>query len=260
MNKNLLGNQHVSAKLLECAKLPTAAKMAIFEDRQIQILNFLASEHYSGLKNITLLLGTYKQTAIRIMKRLCYEQYISKYNIDTTFRKNTVIYQITNTGMMLAANKIASTLCRLQLQKLSFADSAFILRLFQLQELRLSLQNLGYRQFQKPWQLQQLNHPILNDNYKMPEYICLDGNGNKIAIEYEIIIQSSDTYQKIIACYIAAIQASVIEKVVFFTRKEFVVKLKDLFTTIATTDISKDLISTKFDFLEHTSKLHIISY
>lgn len=246
-NNNFETKRCIPIEFLEYAKLPTADKMAIFEDRQSRILNFLASEGYSGINNIAALIGTHRQTVMRIMNRFCNEQYVTKYTTDCRFPKKVVIYQITNTGMMLAQGDVKNML---HWQQLSGINNLPSFRYFQLQAIRIDLQKFGYSQFQKSWQLLQANHPICSNDYKIPEYFCLDSDGNKVAIEYETTIQCSKSYQHIIEQYVKAKQAEIIDKVLFFTRKDFANKLKGVFMGITVSEVSRNIISQSFYFLE----------
>lgn len=234
------------AQLLEYAKLPRSHKMAIFEERKRKILEFLADEHYSGIKNLANLIDATRQTVTRIMKSLCDEHYVIKSDAGFGFTKKIVVYQITNTGAMFIADGSMP-----DLQDISKLSDEVILRDFQLQEARMSLHKCGYTEFKHAKQLRQMQHKICD--YKLPKYLCLDCEGDQVAVEYEDIIQNSAVYQEIIDQYVKAKQDKVIDKVLFFTRPGFADKLKKLLFSIGPSIASNNLaaeISSYFYFLE----------
>ena len=233
-------------QLLECAKLPRSHKMAIFADRRRKILEFLVDEHYSGIKNLANLIDATRQTVARIMKSLCDEHYAIKSDVGLGFTKKIVVYQITNTGAMFITDGYMP-----ELQDISKLSDKVILRDFQLQEARVNLHKCGYTEFKHAKQLQQIQHKICR--YKLPKYLCLDCEGDHIAVEYEDIIQSSASYQQIIDHYVKAKQDNVLDKVIFFTRPGFADKLKNLLFSIGSSIASNNLaadISSYFYFLE----------
>ena len=233
-------------RLLECAKLPRSHKMAIFADRRRKILEFLVDEHYSGIKNLANLIDATRQTVVRIMKSLCDEHYAIKSNVGFGFTKKIVVYQITNTGAMFIADGAMP-----DLQDISKLSDEVILHDFQLQEARVNLHKFGYTEFKNAKQLQQVQHEICG--YKLPKYLCLDCEGDHVAVEYEDIIQNSTSYQQIIDQYVKAKQDKIIDKVLFFTRPGFADKLKKLLFSIGasiTVGSTASDISSYFYFLE----------
>lgn len=106
-------------------------------------------------------------------------------------------------------------------------------------------------QFKNAKQLQQMQHKICG--YKSPKYLCLDCEGNSVAVEHEDIIQSNANYQQIIDQYIKVKQEKVIDKVLFFTHPGFADKLKKLLFSIGPSirsDVTAADISSYFYFLE----------
>lgn len=219
----------VPNQLLACAKLPRSHKMAIFAERRRKILEFLLDEHYSGINNLANVIDASRQTVTRIMKNLCDEDYVVKSDVGLGFTKKILVYQITHTGAMFITDAYIPTLP--DISKIS--DDA-ILRELQLQEARISLGKCGYTQFKNTKQLLQMQHPLCKEGYKLPKYLCLDCDGNHVAVEYEDIIQSSEMYQQILDQYARAKHDKVIDKVLFFTRAGFADKLKRLLLSIGT--------------------------
>lgn len=239
----------IPPELLACAKLPRSKKMAIFEDRKHKVLKFLVAENYSGIKNLASLIETSRQTAMRIMKCLCDDQYVVKFEANHGHTHNISIYQITNTGIMFILDEVISSL-----PKLYVIDNLCIRRDFSLQAIRISLQKRGYSKFQKINQILQTKHELCGKKYKVPEYLCADVDANTVAIEYEEVIQDTDIYSQIICQYINAIQDGLINKVLFYTRPGLASKLNNLFLTIGNSIFKNNPnsfdLSKAFYFLE----------
>lgn len=203
--------------------------MAIFEKRQRQILRFLTEENYSSLENIGRLIGTPKQTALRITKYLCDKQYLVKTNINIGLSRNVSVFQPTNTGIMFAMDD--NTLIP-ELREVSKVNATTIYHDLQLQKLRFNLEQQGYTSFQSSWHLTRILRKRNEKVPKIPDYTCVDSQGNKVAIEYERTIKTTKRYREIIGQYLDIKERGIIKKVLYFTDDGFANKLKQMFHNI----------------------------
>lgn len=217
------------AQLVACSKLPRVEKMAIFNGRIYKILRFLIEENYSSLENLAKLIDTPKQTALRITKHLCDKQYLTKVEVDTGSTRCISIFQPTNTGIMFAVKENEPMPVLRELPKGNLVTLCHDL---QLQKVRLNLEQQGYTNFKNSWQLTQIARKYGEKILIVPDYACVDPQGNKVAIEYERTIKTTKRYQTIIGYYLESQKLGTIDKVLYFTDKGFANKLKQLFCRI----------------------------
>jgi hypothetical protein len=67
---------------------------------------------------------------------------------------------------------------------------------------------------------------------KIPDYICTNPNGEKIAIEYERTIKTTKRYREIIGQYLDIRARGIIKHVQYITDIGFANKLKQVFKNI----------------------------
>lgn len=204
-------------------------KMAIFESRQKKILRFLIEENYSSLENLAQLINTPKSTISRIAKYLCDKDYLVRTNINIGLARDISVYQPTNTGIMFAINDGENMP---DLREVSKVNATTIYHDLQLQRIRLKLEKEGYSNFQSSWQLTKILRKRKEKAPKIPDYTCIDPDGNKVAIEYERTIKTTKRYREIIGQYMDIRDRGIIKKVMYFTDDGFANKLKQLFDRI----------------------------
>lgn len=217
------------ANLIICSRLPRAEKMAIFEARQRKILRFLIDENYSSLENLAQLIGTPKQTVMRITKYLCDKEYLIKTEVNIGLARAISVYQPTNTGIMFAIDENEKMP---ELRELSKVNAITIYHDLQLQKIRFKLEQQGYTNFQSSWQLTRLLRKRKEKAPKIPDYTCVDPQGNKVAIEYERTIKTTKRYREIIGQYLDIRERGIIKQVMYFTEAGFTNKLKQVFNSI----------------------------
>lgn len=217
------------ANLIISSKLPRNEKMAIFEARQKKILGFLIEENYSSLENLAKLINTPKSTISRITKYLCDKDYLVKTNINIGLARDISVFQPTNTGIMFA---IEDGEAMPELREVSKVNATTIYHDLQLQKIRLKLEADGYSNFQSSWQLTRILRKRQEKAPKIPDYTCVDPQGNKVAIEYERIIKTTKRYREIIRQYLDIRDRGIIKKVLYFTDEGFANKLKQMFVNI----------------------------
>lgn len=64
---------------------------------------------------------------------------------------------------------------------------------------------------------------------KIPDYTCLNPQGDKITIDYERTIKTKKRYQEIIGQYLDIKGRGIIKQVIYYTDDGFADKLKQLF-------------------------------
>ena len=214
------------ANLITYSRLPHAAKMAIFNQRINKVLRFLIEENYSSLENLALLLNVPKQTAIRLTKHLCERNYLSKLEVDIGLARKISVFQPTNTGIMFAM--VADEELP-ELREVSKVNAATIYHDLKLQQIRFKLEAQGYRSFQSSWHLTRILRRRGEKAPKIPDYTCINSDGDKVAIEYERTIKTRKRYQEIIGQYMDIKDRGIIKQVIYFTDEGFADKLKQLF-------------------------------
>lgn len=217
------------ANLIISSKLSRNEKMAIFEARQKKILRFLIEENYSSLENLAKLINTPKSTISRITKHLCDKDYLVRTNINIGLARDISIYQPTNTGIMFAIEDGENMP---ELREVSKVNATTIYHDLQLQKIRLKLEADGYSNFQSSWQLTKILRKRQEKAPKIPDYTCIDPDGNKIAIEYERTIKTTKRYREIIGQYMDIRDRNIIKEVLCFTDEGFANKLKHMFMSI----------------------------
>ena len=203
--------------------------MAIFNSRKLKILRFLIEENYSSLENLAQLLGTPKQTAMRITKHLCESEYLIKHEINIGLARNISVFQPTNTGIMFALDDNESMP---ELREVSKINATTVFHDLQLQKIRFSLEQLGYTNFQSSWQLTRLLRKRKENAPKIPDYTCINPEENKVAIEYERTIKTTKRYREIIGQYLDIKERGIVKQVMYFTNPGFAEKLKNMFLGI----------------------------
>lgn len=68
---------------------------------------------------------------------------------------------------------------------------------------------------------------------KIPDYTCVNSQGDKISIEYERTIKTKKHYQEIIGQYLDIKERGIIKQVVYYTDDDFAPKLKQLFLALS---------------------------
>ena len=217
------------ANLIICSKLPQKEKMAIFDSRKRKILRFLMEENYSSMENLAQLLGTPKQTIMRITKHLCERDYLIKHDIDIGLARKISVFQPTNIGIMYALheNELMP-----ELREIAKVNATTVFHDLQLQKIRFSLEQQGYTNFQSSWQLTRILRKRKEKAPKIPDYTCINPNGNKVAIEYERTIKTTKRYREIIGQYLDIKERNIIKQVMYFTNPGFADKLKNMFLAI----------------------------
>ena len=217
------------ANLITCSKLPHAAKMAIFNQRINTVLRFLIDENYSSLENLALLLSVPKQTAIRVTKHLCDKNYLNKTEVDVGLARKISVFQPTNTGLMFA---MADDEALPELREVAKVGAATIYHDLKLQQIRFKLEAQGYHSFQSSWHLTRTLRKRGEKPPKIPDYTCINPDGNKVAIEYERTIKTKKRYQEIIGQYMDIKERGIIKQVIYFTDEGFAEKLRQLFAGV----------------------------
>lgn len=203
--------------------------MAIFNQRINTVLRFLIDENYSSLENSALLLNVPKQTAIRVTKHLCDKNYLTKLEVDIGLARKISVFQPTNTGLMfIMSNGEALP----ELREVAKVGAATIYHDLKLQQIRFKLEAQGYHSFQSSWHLTRILRKRGEKPPKIPDYTCINPDGNKVAIEYERTIKTRKRYQEIIGQYMDIKERGIIKQVIYFTDDGFADKLKQLFQGI----------------------------
>ncbi len=203
--------------------------MAIFNQRINKVLRFLIEENYSSLENIALLLNVPKQTAIRLTKHLCEKNYLTKLEVDIGLARKISVFQPTNTGIMFAM--VADEELP-ELREVSKVNAATIYHDLKLQQIRFKLEAQGYHSFQSSWHLTRILRKRGEKAPKIPDYTCINSNGDKVAIEYERTIKTRKRYQEIIGQYMDIKDRGIIKQVIYFTDEGFAEKLRHLFASV----------------------------
>lgn len=203
--------------------------MAIFNQRINKVLRFLIEENYSSLENLALLLNVPKQTAIRVTKHLCDKSYLNKVEVDIGLARKISVFQPTNTGIMFA---MVTDEELPELREVSKVNAATIYHDLKLQQIRFKLEAQGYHSFQSSWHLTRILRKRGEKAPKIPDYTCINSEGNKVAIEYERTIKTKKRYQEIIGQYIDIKERGIIKQVIYFTDDGFADKLRRLFQEI----------------------------
>lgn len=203
--------------------------MAIFNQRINKVLRFLIDENYSSLENLALLLNVPKQTAIRVTKHLCDKSYLNKIDVDIGLSRKISVFQPTNTGLMFIMSN-DETLP--ELREVAKVGAATIYHDLKSQQIRFKLEAQGYHSFQSSWHLTRILRKRGEKPPKIPDYTCINHDGNKVAIEYERTIKTRKRYQEIIGQYMDIKERGIIKQVIYFTDDGFADKLKQLFQGI----------------------------
>lgn len=219
----------VPANLITCSRLPHAEKMAIFNQRVIKVLRFLLEENYSSLENLAILLNVPKQTVMRITRNLCERNYLSKHEVDIGLARAISVFQPTNTGIMFAVDSNQEIP---ELRDVNRVNAATIYHDLKLQQIRFKLEAQGYHSFQSAWHLARLLKKRNEKVPKIPDYTCINPDGDKVAIEYERTIKSRKRYQEVIGQYMDIKERGIIKQVIYFTDDGFADKLRQLFAGI----------------------------
>ena len=217
------------ANLIISSKLPHAEKMAIFNSRINKVLRFLLEENYSSMENLALLLNVPKQTVLRITRNLSEKNYLIKHDVDIGLARPISVFQPTNTGIMFA---LANNEEIPELRDINRVNPATIFHDLKLQQIRLKLEAEGYTKFQSSWQLTKILRKRQEKVPKIPDYTCINPQGDKIAIEYERTIKTKKRYQEIIGQYLDIKERGIIKQVIYFTDDGFADKLKQLFQSV----------------------------
>lgn len=203
--------------------------MAIFESRKRKILRFLLEENYSSLENLAILTKTPKQTMLRLTKHLCEINYLTKVDVNIGLSRPISVFQPTNTGIMFAMLENEEIP---ELREISKVNAVTIYHDLKLQQIRFKLEAQGYHSFQSSWQLTKILRKRQEKVPKIPDYTCINPQGDKIAIEYERTIKTKKRYQEIIGQYMDIKERGVIKQVIYYTDNGFADKLKQLFQSV----------------------------
>lgn len=203
--------------------------MAIFNQRVNKVLRFLLEENYTNQENIAKLLDVPKQTASRVCKYLCNKEYLYKHEIDIGLARTLTVYAPTNTGMMFAID-VGEDIP--ELREVYRVNANTIYHDLKLQQIRLDLETQGYTDFKSSWYLMRQLRRHKDKVPIVPDYTCINPNGERVAIEYECTIKSRKRYQEIIGQYMDVKDRGVIKQVIYFTDDGFADKLKQLFASI----------------------------
>ncbi len=203
--------------------------MAIFESRKRKVLRFLLEENYSSLENLASLTKTPKQTVMRLTKHLCEISYLTKVEVNIGLARPISVFQPTNTGIMFAMLENEELP---ELREISKVNAVTIYHDLKLQQIRLKLEAEGYTKFQSSWQLTKILRKRNEKVPKIPDYTCINPQGDKIAIEYERTIKTKKRYQEIIGQYLDIKERGIIKQVIYYTDDGFADKLKQLFASV----------------------------
>lgn len=203
--------------------------MAIFNKRIASLLRFLLEENYTSLENIGLMLNVPKQTALRLTKHLCEKQYLNKLEVDIGLARPISLFQPTNTGIMFALHDGEELP---ELRDASRINPATIYHDLKLQQIRFKLEGQGYHSFMSAWHISRQLKKRNDKVPKIPDYTCINSDGEKVAVEYERTIKSKKRYQEVIEQYMEIKKRGVIKQVIYFTDDGFANKLKQLFINI----------------------------
>ncbi len=186
-------------------------------------------ENYSSLENLALLMGVPKQTAIRVTKHLCDKSYLNKIEVDIGLARKISVFQPTNTGLMFV---MANDEALPELREVAKVGAATIYHDLKLQQIRFKLEKQGYHSFQSSWHLTRILRKRGEKPPKIPDYTCINPDGNKVAIEYERTIKTRKRYQEIIGQYMDIKERGIIKQVIYYTDDGFADKLKQLFQSV----------------------------
>lgn len=206
--------------------------MAIFNKRIATLLRFLLEENYTSLENIGLMLNVPKQTALRLTKHLCEKQYLNKLEVDIGLARPISLFQPTNTGIMFALHDGEELP---ELRDANRINPATIYHDLKLQQIRFKLEAQGYHSFMSAWQISRQLKKRNDKVPKIPDYTCINPDGDKVAVEYERTIKSKKRYQEVIEQYMDIKKRGVIKRVIYFTEEGFADKLKQLYASIEST-------------------------
>ncbi len=206
--------------------------MAIFNKRITTLLRFLLEENYTSLENIGIMLNVPKQTALRLTKHLCEKQYLTKMEVDIGLARPISLFQPTNTGVMFALNDGEELP---ELRDASRINPATIYHDLKLQQIRFKLEAQGYHSFMSAWHISRQLKKRNDKVPKIPDYTCINPDGDKVAVEYERTIKSKKRYQEVIEQYMEIRKRGVIKQVIYFTDDGFADKLKQLFYNVKLT-------------------------
>ncbi len=229
MTELIKNKKPAPANLIISSKLPHAQKMAIFESRKRKVLRFLLEENYSSLENLAILTNTPKQTMLRLTKHLCEINYLTKVDVNIGLSRPISVFQPTNTGIMFAMLENEEIP---ELREISKVNAATIYHDLKLQQIRFKLEAQGYHSFQSSWQLTKILRKRQEKVPKIPDYTCMNPQGDKIAIEYERTIKTKKRYQEIIGQYMDIKERGIIKQVIYYTDSGFADKLKQLFQNV----------------------------
>lgn len=203
--------------------------MAIFNKRIATLLRFLLEENYTSLENIGLMLNVPKQTALRLTKHLYEKQYLNKLEVDIGLARPISLFQPTNTGIMFALHNGEELP---ELRDASRINSATIYHDLKLQQIRFKLEAQGYHSFMSAWHISRQLKKRNDKVPKIPDYTCINPDGDKVAVEYERTIKSKKRYQEVIEQYMDIKKRGIIKQVIYFTDEGFADKLQQLFQDI----------------------------
>ena len=116
-----------------------------------------------------------------------------------------------------------------ELREVSKVNAATFYHDLKLQQIRFKLEAQGYHSFQSSWHLTRILRKRGEKAPKIPDYTCINSEGNKVAIEYERTIKTRKRYQEIIGQYMDIKERGIIKQVIYFTDDGFAEKLKQLF-------------------------------
>lgn len=203
--------------------------MAIFESRKRKVLRFLLEENYSSLENLATLTKTPKQTMLRLTNHLCEINYLTKVEVNIGLARPISVFQPTNTGIMFVMLESEELP---ELREISKVNAVTIYHNLKLQQIRFKLETQGYHSFQSSWYLTRILRKRGEKAPKIPDYTCINPDGNKVAIEYERTIKTRKRYQEIIGQYMDIKERGIIKQVIYYTDDGFADKLKQLFSGI----------------------------
>lgn len=206
--------------------------MAIFNERINKLLRFLLEENYTSLENIGLMLNVPKQTALRLTKHLCQKEYLLKVSVDIGLARSISVFQPTNTGILFGLNNDEDIP---ELRDINRINPATIYHDLKLQQIRFKLEAEGYHSFMSAWHISRLLKRRNEKVPKIPDYTCINPDGNMVAIEYERTIKSQKRYKEVIEQYMQIKERGVIKQVIYFTEDGFAEKVKQLFSNIELT-------------------------
>ena len=168
-------------KLLEMSKLTHKEKMEIFESRNNIILKFLADESFSSLENISYLISTPKQTAMRLGDKLEANGYIVSSLVAGLCKTRAIrVFEAKTLGLLNAMGTNDDLPIFKSLKSWKIPN---VMKRLQCQKIRIFLEKQGYHNFVGEWKLNiAKNNKTTYSN--RPDYLCENLNNKKIAIFY----------------------------------------------------------------------------